>query len=237
MNEAFLDKMFKEVKMIIFKQFLQFARMFRIKRCYPTCKFCGKVYIENSELGKYNTLFSNVYISGSKIGDFTYIQKNTNVINAEVGKFCSIASGVRIGLGSHPIDNVSSHPAFYSVSQPLAKTFAEKDQFNSFKRTYIGHDVWIGENVLIKDGVKINTGAVIGAGAVVTKDVFEYAVMGGCPARIIRFRFEEKIRKELIKTQWWNKPVEWLKKNCDLLQSKEKFVQSVNSEQQGERGK
>lgn len=204
--------------------FLRHVRIYRMKVKNPSCKFFGEICIENSLIGKHNTFSDNVFISGSSIGDFTFIQKNTNVINADVGKFCSIAAGVRIGLGSHPLSYVSTHPSFYSASQPLAKTFAKQDIFLPFKKTFIGHDVWIGENALIKDGVRIGTGAVVGAGAIVTKDVSEYAIVVGAPAKIVRFRFDEATRQKIMKTQWWDKSVRWLEENFDLFQSPEIFL-------------
>ena len=210
--------------------FLQFANMRLLRRRNPTCKFYGNVCVENSQLGKSNTLFLNVYICNSSIGDFTYIQRNTNVINTQIGKFCSIASGARIGLGTHPINNVSMHSAFYSVSQPLAKTFAEKDHGSCFKKTFIGHDVWIGENALIKDGVNIGTGAVVGAGAVVTHDVPNYAVVAGVPAKIIKYRFDEVIRNRLGDSKWWDLSEDWLIKHCGLFLDPQNLLKALDDE-------
>jgi acetyltransferase-like isoleucine patch superfamily enzyme len=93
-----------------------------------------------------------------------------------------------------------------------------------FKKTFIGHDVWIGENALIKDGVRIGTGAVVGAGAIATKDVPEYAIVVGAPAKIVRFRFDEATRQKIMKTQWWDKSARWLEENFDLFQSPEIFL-------------
>ena len=196
----------------------------------PTCSFHGNFLIEHSRFGEHNTFFENVFISNSSVDDFTFIQKNTNVINAEIGKFCSIAAGVRIGLGSHPLTYASTHPSFYSKSQPLVRTFANKDTYNCFKRTLIGHDVWIGEKALIKDGVRIETGAVIGAGAVVTKDVPAYAIVAGVPAKIIKYRFDETTRKRILDTEWWNKPLDWLEKNRDIFSSPDKFLKIIYSD-------
>ncbi len=179
----------------------------------PTCRFYGPFLIEASKLGVYTTYFENVYIADSVVGDYTFVQRDTNLVNAQIGKFCSIAGGARIGLGEHPLDMVSTHPAFYSASQPLARTFSDVEKYGCYKRTVIGHDVWIGERALIKDGVNIGTGAVIGAGAVVTKDVPAYAVVGGVPAVVIKYRFDGDIIGKLLVSEWWDKPAAWLERN------------------------
>lgn len=78
------------------------------------------------------------------------------------------------------------------------------NEFWNYEPIEIGNDVWIGDNVTIKNGVKIGDGAVIGACALVTKDIPPYAIVGGVPAKIIKYRFEEKIINELLELKWWN---------------------------------
>ena len=87
------------------------------------------------------------------------------------------------------------------------------------KKVIIGNDVWIGSHALILGGVKIGDGAVIGAGAVVTKDVPPYAVVGGVPARIIKYRFSQEIIDKLLEIKWWNLPENILKENIKLFQT------------------
>ena len=107
---------------------------------------------------------------------------------AVIGKLCSIGDNVRIGLGIHPTHLRSTHPAFYSPqgNWDIKPTIQEK--ITEYKKVYIGDDVWIGTNAMILDGVTIGSHAVIAAGAVVTKDVPEYAIVGGVPAKIIKYR-------------------------------------------------
>ena len=198
---------------------------------FPTCKFYRGARIDRqSTFGKYTVIFSNVSIVDSKIGNHSFVQKYSNVHHAQIGNFCSIAPGVTIGLGQHPTDMVSTHPAFYSKTQPIAKTFSKENVYESLKKTVIEHDVWIGQNALITDGLTIGTGAVIAAGAVVTKNIPEYAIVAGVPARILRYRFDEKLKQKIIETKWWEKPEEWLRKHAGLFSNPRKFVHSNDSD-------
>lgn len=178
----------------------------RIQKKYPSCQFYPGSYVdESSILGSYNVIFNNTSVINSVLGDHTFVQKNSMIINADVGKFCSIASNVSISLGKHPTSYVSTHPAFYSVTQPIAKTFGEQDRFAPFdERVIIGNDVWIGQCAMIMDGIAIGNGAVVGAGAVVTKNVPDYGMVAGVPAKLIRYRFDEEICKRLLEVKWWD---------------------------------
>ncbi|MFH1079085.1 MAG: CatB-related O-acetyltransferase [Pseudomonadota bacterium] len=178
----------------------------RLKKKYPNCHFYpGSSVDDLSVLGNYNVIFRNASIINSVLGDHTFVQKNSVIINADIGKFCSIAAGVSISLGKHPLKHVSSHPAFYSATQPLAKTFSSKDRFEPFdRRTTVGNDVWIGQGATVMDGVKIGTGAVVAAGAIVTKDIPEYAIAAGIPAKILRYRFDQETIQQLLETSWWD---------------------------------
>ncbi|MFV5694913.1 CatB-related O-acetyltransferase [Flavobacterium sp. LB3P122] len=179
--------------------------------------------IANTMFGNYNVVFNDVLMDSCTIGNHTYIQKRTTLFNADIGKFCSIASGVSIGPGVHKMDGVSTHPVFYLKNTPLAKIYCDKDSFMPSKRTTIGHDVWIGEKAVILDGVTIGTGAIIAAGSVVTKDVAPYAVVGGVPAKKIKFRFEEREIDLLLKSEWWDYAEDWFDKNAYLMLDIEKF--------------
>ena len=114
----------------------------RLHKRFPTCRFYWGASVDlDSSLGKYNVLFNNVSLMNSSIGDHTFIQKNSLINCAVIGKFCSIAPNVMVGAGQHPTDFVSSHPAFYSPSQPIVKTFCDPEKYPPFKKTTIGHDV------------------------------------------------------------------------------------------------
>lgn len=135
-------------------------------------------------------------------GKFSIADKRTTI-----GTFCSIGQDVKIGTSSHPIDFLSTHPFQYMKSDLFSKkgeVFKIIPFNGELKPIHIGHDVWIGTNVVIIDGVNVGSGAIIGAGAVVTKDVPPYAIVGGVPAKIIRYRFDEETIQDLLKLKWWD---------------------------------
>ena len=133
------------------------------------------------------------YIS---VGNFTYGEIKPFIFNDQnylkIGHFCSIAPNVCFVLsGDHHFNTLSSFP-FY------AKCIDGRQEATSKGDIIIEDDVWIGVNSIILSGVKIGRGAVIGAGSVVSKDIPPYAIACGNPAKIIKYRFDEKIIKELM---------------------------------------
>ena len=149
------------------------------------------------------------------IGEHTYIQHNTVLSDTvHIGKYCSIADYVAMGFGDHPMTTLSTSPFQYMNND--SKAFGDIDVPKSnlikraFKDTNIGNDVWIGYRAFIKAGVTIGDGAVIGAGAVVTKDVEPYAIVGGVPAKLIKYRFDENIRNQLLDLKWWDLPEKFI---------------------------
>jgi virginiamycin A acetyltransferase len=123
-----------------------------------------------------------------------------------VGRYVSLAAGISVHLRNHPLDRISTHPFFFNSKLG----YLEKDSME-FNHLTIEHDAWIGGGVHILPRCKrIGIGAVVGAGAVVTKDVPDYAIVGGNPAQIIRYRFPKKVIDDLLASKWWEKPIEQL---------------------------
>lgn len=154
----------------------------------------------------FNSIAFGSVVKKSAIGKYSYIA-GARVQSAQIGRFCSIGPKSRLGgLGHHPVKWISTHPVFFSKLEQANVTFSKEDYFQECADVRVGNDVWIGAGVLVLDGVSISDGAIIAAGAVVTKDVEPYAVMGGIPAKLIKYRFDSEIIDELLCITWWNWP-------------------------------
>lgn len=174
---------------------------------YLYSKFFKKIIrgksILNSKINSTAKIYSGTSFYNSNIGRYSYVGYDCEVYNCDIGSFCSIANGFIAGGAKHPIDWVSTSPVFYNVNGGTGYHLGN-NEIELVKRTIIGHDVWIGSRVIVMQGVKIGNGAIIGAGSVVTKDVPPYAIVAGCPAKVIRYRFDDNIINKLETLKWWN---------------------------------
>jgi len=158
------------------------------------------------------------WLAKYEIGEWTYghpkvLDWGTGA-KLKIGRFCSIAGGVTIFVdGEHHTDWVSTFPFSRLVAekQEAVRCVVSKGDL------IIGNDVWICDGVAILSGVRIGNGAVVGARSLVTKDVPPYAVVGGNPARVLGFRFNDGQIAQLEKIAWWDWPIERVREAIPLL--------------------
>lgn len=213
--------MFIQVLIAKIRRYLSYYRHKYVGVCYnisvsidPSSTFEGA-----------NSIGEKSFFKG-QMGYGTYIGANC-YIDGNIGRFTSIASDVQCNLGVHPYKYpyVSTSPMFFSLLKQTGETFATKQMFQEIKPSIqIGNDCWIGQRTFIAGGVKIGDGAVVLAGAAVVKDVPDYAIVGGVPAKIIGYRYDSITIDILQQTKWWNMPIDWLREHFELFSDIDSFI-------------
>lgn len=144
-----------------------------------------------------------------EIGKYSYGQKHISIMGdskskLKIGKFCSIADNITIYLGrNHRTDWVTTYPFGHTHTDVFNK-FNGDGHPQTKGDVIIGNDVWIASHVTIMSGVKIGDGAVIAANSHVVKDVEPYSIVGGNPAKFIKYRFNQETIKKLLDLKWWD---------------------------------
>ena len=183
---------------------------------------CLAFVSSNNHLDKKTVIYRNAKIRGSEVGAYSYISPNTVIENAQIGRFCSISDHCRIGMGTHNTNQISTSPIFTQKVNGTKARWVDKNVNDSpFRKVRVGNDVWIGSRAMILGGVTVGDGAVVGAGAVVTKDVPAYAIVAGVPAKVIKYRFPERLIELLMDFKWWYYPEDVLKEHISRFQKKD----------------
>lgn len=204
-----------------------------------TCDDCFYIF-ENEGYNKEDIIYK-----GCKIGRYTYGYESLlsdYPLASYIGRYTSINYTARI-WNNHPMDCITTHPFLdyplfyrweeYQSRQNYAYKYGkyfdnaafEISPLRNNREVIIGNDVWIGANVILLPGIKIGDGAIVASGAVVTKDVDAYTVVGGVPAKFIKFRFNKEEIDLLEKTKWWDWATEEIEKNIELFYQPKAFLQ------------
>lgn len=205
-----------------------------------TCEDCFYI-CENEGYNKEDIIYR-----GCKIGRYTYGYEGLldSYPMVSIGRYCSINSTARI-WNNHPMDYITTHPFLdyprfyrweaYESRQEYIHRYGkyfhnaafEDSPLRDNREVVIGNDVWIGANAILLPGVIIGDGAVVAAGAVVVKDVEPYAVVGGVPAKVIKYRFMKENISLMEQIKWWEWSVEDIEKNIELFYQPEKFLRMI----------
>lgn len=213
-----------------FKLILSTGRFVSARSKHISVDFRSRVI--DSELEGHNKIYGNALIRNSTLGRGTYVAFGTHINESRVGRFCSIGQHCRVGgLGRHPTDLFTAHPAFYSTAGQAGFSFVQDDLYDEYVTTVLGNNCWLGYGVVILDGVTVGDNVIVAAGSVVTKDVPSNCIVGGVPARLIRDR-ESAVGPE----GWWNLPFPELERlvrqsaDRDFQRYTQQFTRAVENE-------
>lgn len=194
-------------------------------------KYCFFVYTKKRGLED-DCIYHGCHVGRGTYGHESLLKYHPMAIS--IGRYCSINETAHI-WNNHPIDCVTTSPLLdcigffpienYGIRRGYIKRYGkyhnnhahENSELRSNLPIYIGNDVWIGANVCILPGVTIGDGAILAAGAIVNRDVPPYAVVGGVPAKVIKYRFSDDICRSLLKIKWWEWSVDRIENNIEYM--------------------
>ena len=176
------------------------------------CRLDGRIRIEENARISRTELYGDIEIGRYSSINGPNVDLYAGKGKIRIGKFCSIARNVSFQLANHSIDYLTT----YNIYKNIFKEEAGFEE-NSKGDIVIGHDVWIGAHVVILPGANIGHGAVVAANAVVNSKVPPFSVVGGTPAKIIKYRFDPETIDGILKLKWWDWDIDQIKKKADLF--------------------
>jgi len=162
--------------------------------------------VRDSRLGRYTEVQRGSVIVESYLDDYSYCAGHNEIVYTDIGKFSNIATFVRINPGNHPQWRASQHHFMYR-SGAYWDDVEDETAFFDWRRSHrcvIGHDTLLGHDVTILPGVTVGHGAIVAAGAVVSKDIGDYEIHGGVPAKFIKRRHPREVAEALMRIAWWD---------------------------------
>ena len=161
------------------------------------------------EIEPYTNLIAHGHFATMGSFSYTWSKLEPDMV---VGRYCSISWNMQVFGMQHPMGSISTSAVMYAPGDVSLRALLDEENVTDYPFVHrsdkaapkIGHDVWIGMNVTLARGISISTGAIIAAGAVVTKDVEPYAIVGGNPARLIRYRFSPETCRRMLASHWWD---------------------------------
>jgi len=164
---------------------------------------------KDSSFSKTTVLCRGCTLDSSHIGNYSRVGINTKVANTTIGNFSAVGRGSEFGPGQHPTNYLTTNSIFYKKGNwGFRDEWCKEIDFEENAHINIGSDVWVGIHVIVMNGVTISDGAIVAAGSIVTKDVPPYAIVGGIPAKVIKYRFFPEVIERLLEIKWWNLPDE-----------------------------
>ncbi|MFO1033354.1 MAG: DapH/DapD/GlmU-related protein [Hyphomicrobiales bacterium] len=172
----------------------------------PSATVHPTAQVTDSRLGRYTEIAEGSLVLESVIGDYSYTARYADIAYSTLGKFVNVAAFSRINPGEHPHHRASLHHFMYRSSYYWPSEGDERHVFDwrRSRPVTIGNDTWIGHGAIIMKGVTVHDGAVVASNAVVTKDVPPYAIVGGLPAKVIKWRHTPEVAARLRELAWWD---------------------------------